>query len=184
MATPSWDRQPGEPPAWFARFHAYRLLGRTRTIEAVWRQEAKVGKGKRPPRQWYAVAQEWEWKERAAAWDIFKIGEDAEEQAERRRETLDAAFAILREKLPDLEQQRFSPRTWAEVLKIVCAEQRIEYGQVPVQKHEVSGKDGAPIAPALDLSVLSDDEVAVLASIAERIESAGSPSGAGSPGKR
>jgi hypothetical protein len=133
-----WDRQDGEDARWFARFTAYRLLGRRRTLEDAWRQEATDGKGKRPPRQWYAVAGEWTWKERAAAWDVHQVTEDAERQAERRRQMLVDAFGILAQKLPTLQEQKFSPRTFAEVLKIVFGEQRLEYGQVPVQKYEVT----------------------------------------------
>src|SRR5262249_38701486 len=63
--THPWDRQPGEPPEWFARFERYRLLGTKRSVETVYEQEpatTKRGKARRPSNHWYAVAGEWNWK--------------------------------------------------------------------------------------------------------------------------
>lgn len=73
-----WERQEDEPARWFRRFEAFRLLGVSRTIEAVFRAEstAKGSKGKhRPSRHWYGAAQEWSWLERAQAWDASLIAE-------------------------------------------------------------------------------------------------------------
>jgi hypothetical protein len=170
-----WEQQPGEPPRWHARFTAYRLLGVRRTIEDAWRQEAKGGKGKRPTHHWYAAAARWGWKARAAAWDVQHLTDAAARQAEHRREAVDAALGILWAKLPDLEAMTFTPRTWAEALKIVVTLQRIEYGQVPPQKVELTGKDGGPVSSGheLDLSKLTDEQVAQLAAILDSLQGDG-----------
>ncbi len=80
-----WERLEGEPHRWFRRFEAYRLLGGRRTIEAVYRAESRAGgsKGKRPNRHWYAHAKQYQWEERAAAWDKYLVDQAAEEIKER-----------------------------------------------------------------------------------------------------
>jgi hypothetical protein len=172
-----WDRQPGEPPEWYARFERYRLLGTKRSVEQVYAGEpptAKRGKAKRPNPRWYAVAGEWAWRERACAWDVFRVNEDAARQTERRRETVDAALGVLRAKLPDLEQQRFSARTWFEALRIVVDLQRGEYGATPPQKVELTGAYGGPIAHGhgFDLDKLTDEQVAQLAAMLDTLTDA------------
>ena len=72
---------------WYARFERYRLLGPTRTIQAVWRQES-VGKSKCPGQRWYEVFAYWKWQERAVAWDHEerqRLRAEMAADAERRR---------------------------------------------------------------------------------------------------
>ena len=66
-----WEIQPSEPPRWYARFEAYRRLGPTRSIERVFEAEVDAGavNGRRPGQAWYKAAREWQWAERAEAWD-------------------------------------------------------------------------------------------------------------------
>lgn len=81
-----WERRDGEPDNWYARFDRFRLLGPTRSIEEVYRQEraAEGGKGRqqigKPTRHWYAAAETWEWLERAGAWDAERRAEEEEEE--------------------------------------------------------------------------------------------------------
>lgn len=135
-----WDRQPGEDARWYARFTAYRLLGRGRTLEAVWRQEAKDHQktGKYPPKHWYAVAAEWNWKERAAAWDIYQAEQDAQYQMERRRAIITKALEKLEKRLDDLDGKPLTWRTFADVMSTLFGEQRIEYDQQPAQQLNVT----------------------------------------------
>lgn len=74
MSNP-WDRQEGEPNHWYQRFTRYRLLGYSRMIETVYREECKsLGKTpKRPSTVWFQNCVNWRWKERAEAWDLFLI---------------------------------------------------------------------------------------------------------------
>ena len=82
-----WDRLPAEPAQWFARFDAYRLLGPGRTIEAVWRGEAKKSKVKRPNPAWYAASTRYRWKERAEAWDAQELPSRQQQQLAELAET-------------------------------------------------------------------------------------------------
>jgi hypothetical protein len=69
---PLWYQRPEEPNQWFSRFSQFRLLGARRTIESVFQAEraAKGSKGQqRPSRHWYNAAKDWQWIERAIAWD-------------------------------------------------------------------------------------------------------------------
>src|SRR5262245_11085627 len=67
-----WERLPGEPNRWFARFERYRLAGPCRTLLGTWTAEqAEKSRKKRfkVPGSWNAAAARWRWKERAEAWD-------------------------------------------------------------------------------------------------------------------
>lgn len=69
-----WDRQPGEPARWFARFERYCYMDPGyRSLSALWKEE-KRKKGQdwirgKPSRHWENAARRWSWAERAAAWD-------------------------------------------------------------------------------------------------------------------
>lgn len=79
-----WDRQPGEPELWYARFEAFRRAGSTRSVLGVYRAEleqstrsgpGKAGKGPTPndaPGAWKKNATTWRWRERAEVWDAHQ----------------------------------------------------------------------------------------------------------------
>lgn len=68
-----WDRMPGEPALWHARFEAYRLLGPARTLEGVWKAEKGANRSNgRAPGSWYEQASRWRWRMRAEAWDAHE----------------------------------------------------------------------------------------------------------------
>lgn len=83
-----WDRQPDEPTLWFSRFEAYRLAGPGRTFEATYRED---GKGQKKAAEitgaWRKAAEKYQWRERAAAWDMAQIERRRadDEEAYRRR---------------------------------------------------------------------------------------------------
>ena len=73
-----WDKQPGEPDAWFARFETYRLAGENRTFVEVYRRCAKVRIGLKrsgipelrqelADRKQLAMREGWSWIEREIA---------------------------------------------------------------------------------------------------------------------
>ncbi len=71
-AVKPWDPRPGEPALWHSRFGLYLRLGVGRSIEKCHRDCAEV-EGRAPSRpspNWYSVAREWQWEERAKAWDV------------------------------------------------------------------------------------------------------------------
>ncbi len=76
---------PDEPPRWFARYEAFRLLGPNRSVLAVYnagREKASKGKSHTFPSSWGKAAEKWRWRERAVAWDASERQRRAKDQAE------------------------------------------------------------------------------------------------------
>lgn len=84
-----WERMEGEPARWFLLFRAYVLMGRDRSLRAVAAQEKRPQKATKGVHQHDAydaagddtikvsisgalrrAATQWQWKERAEAWDL------------------------------------------------------------------------------------------------------------------
>lgn len=92
-----WDQQDGEPNRWFQRFNVFRLQGPGRSIESVWRNEARRGKGKRPSATWYERVKEFNWFARADMWDKYMVDQaDAEVDALWRSKIMGKTEAIGR----------------------------------------------------------------------------------------
>jgi hypothetical protein len=71
-----WDRMEGEPGTWYRSFRRYYItLGYLRTIRGAYLDFLKdVGdqaeaEYARTPDEWYVMANQWNWKARADAWD-------------------------------------------------------------------------------------------------------------------
>jgi hypothetical protein len=65
-SAPAWERLPGEPAKAYAAFRVYRdLPPSTRTVESVVGTADVTQKG----RQLRYLAVQWDWRERAQAWD-------------------------------------------------------------------------------------------------------------------
>lgn len=66
-----WEKQPGEPDRWFGRFHQYLLMGSQRSLLGCYKAESpeKREKAESTPKSWDVAAREWNWKERASAFD-------------------------------------------------------------------------------------------------------------------
>lgn len=82
-----WERQPGEPARWYARFLLYRGMGAGRSLLACFhREEALKSTNKHynhVPGSWSQACERWNWKARAEAYDA-----DQQAQAEERRRVL------------------------------------------------------------------------------------------------
>lgn len=71
----------GEKELWHGRRLAFVFMGKGRSIEKVYQYTAKQSKtqhGKRPHPQWYEIAERFQWRASARAWD-----EEAERELER-----------------------------------------------------------------------------------------------------
>lgn len=84
-----WHIQIGEPQNWFSRFTRFRLLGASRSLLAAVNSE-RVEKGRQKtndsPGSWRRAAKQWNWLERAEAWDRMKNAEQEQIWEERRRQ--------------------------------------------------------------------------------------------------
>lgn len=82
-----YERQPGEPARWYARFLLHRNAGPSRTLlGTVHAEQAKTSDKKRSkgiPGSWFEACERWNWKARAEAYDA-----DQQAQAEERRRAL------------------------------------------------------------------------------------------------
>ena len=79
--------QPGEPNVWYDRFWTYLMLGAGRTIEECYRERTEQGeklKGDRATGYWYRMAREYQWDDRAIAYDKSRR-EDLQAREEERR---------------------------------------------------------------------------------------------------
>jgi hypothetical protein len=84
-----WQRRDKEPNLWFRRFEAFRRMGPRRSYLAAYNKErAALGKEKTSslPRVWLDTAHEWNWVERAQAWDEYKSRQDEAAWEKRYRE--------------------------------------------------------------------------------------------------
>lgn len=68
----TWERQPEEPNDWFDRFLLFKRLGSGRSLLAAYneyRAAKKQPKANSAPPTWRKAAKDWNWKNRAEAWD-------------------------------------------------------------------------------------------------------------------
>jgi len=140
---------------WFARFELYRGLGTGRTIEDAWKQDkaqqSRPSNSKRPHNRWYEVAQQWEWRVRAEAWDVEQIriqrealAQEAQERRQReaaeREEAREQRRALLKGFLGRLSEALVNfPDTakldeLTKATKMVVGELRAEYNDLPIQR--------------------------------------------------
>ena len=109
-----WDHQPGEPSLWYLRFVQYRDMakrpGDKRSVHATARffleqkqREAWAKKTKKTkefkfifPNDWNLKAREWRWKERAAAFDQWRVDEKQRKLEREREDDRDERIQIAR----------------------------------------------------------------------------------------
>lgn len=159
-----WDRLSGEPIRWYSRFDKYRLMGEQRSMVAVYRETSKGRSTKRNgtksdsnvPGPWSKAAQEWNWKERAAAWDEAEIDRERREREQfirRERESRIQMIVETRRMLSnELQQMVRDPAKLREssltsivsALDTVFRLQREEFGETR-NRIEVSGPGGGPM---------------------------------------
>ncbi|HXF62758.1 MAG TPA: effector-associated domain EAD1-containing protein, partial [Caldilineaceae bacterium] len=138
-----WKQRPNEPDLWYARFELYRLLGPRRSLVKVYRLSMRLEEQpvRKPGPLWYAMAKEWDWRLRAAAWDTALEVRAAQQQEPRRdpyadrRAKLDELIAGVLKALDEAdlknlerdEARRILP-TLRGLLRDLMAAQRSEAG--------------------------------------------------------
>jgi hypothetical protein len=140
-----WDQQAGESSFWFNRFTQYRLLGPRRSIDSAHRASKPVEglTGQTAGSHWFKAAKEWNWKERAEAWDQAEREEFVASEAARRLDARRRRLEIIEEvqehaykAIVAAELDRLDKYTARELLgqtRMLLADslkaQRLEYGE-------------------------------------------------------
>lgn len=152
-----WDIQDNEPFIWFARFEQFRLLGPRRTMQALW-NSLPAPRGINVSPHWTKSAREWNWYQRAAAWDLQvltdkrrQFSDEAEADKQTRIQIIKAARNKLVQALNTLDPTTAKFSEVFNALKIVMDELRNEYDDQPTQRHKLSESEAdLAIADALE----------------------------------
>lgn len=146
-----WERQPGETPKRHARFLAFRDIGLTRTLAKASDELALSYSHVR------ALAAQYRWQDRAAAWDAHQQRQYTAELEEERRKAARDDAKILRimtgmvgQALPYVQQQA-ATMTIAEFTKFVETTMRLRrnlFGD-PTETIAVTGPGGDPLTVAV-----------------------------------
>ena len=108
----AWDQLDNEPTEAHARFLVYRNLGPVRTVEAAYHSVGKSRKKNGMSGQWASDSAAYNWRERAARWDVAQLNQIVPETAGIIFEGIkEYARIVLRE----LQSAQYKPRNWAEL---------------------------------------------------------------------
>jgi len=104
-----WEQQPEEPLRWYRRFDRYRLMQPIHSIPRVYQEELEARpetartrenpREKLPGGDWYEMADRWDWKARAAAWDAHVDAELEEAIKAERKKVLRSELALQHERI-------------------------------------------------------------------------------------
>ena len=156
-AVPLPEKLADEPSRWHARLCSFCLCGPARTVDGVWRDEARATgghRGQRPPGSWRRAVARWNWEARAAVYDAGVIQHEAETLATRRRlernRRRDFAAKLLSgvEHLLDTGFLREVPASVALAATRAVQIHREEFGSDPTEEQEIEGAALGFLAPA------------------------------------
>ncbi len=143
-----WDQLEGENSLWFGRFTAYRLMGPGRGVLTCLNLERlKEGKEKatQTPGAWTKASTEWNWRQRAEAYDatltkkIEAVHEDeVAEWIKHKRAALRLMYGKLVQRLQQLTPDEIGGDNLPYALMAVTKELDRTYGVEPAKK----GKPG------------------------------------------
>ena len=170
LRPPSWERQPGEPNRWYARFECFRLAGPSRsllgTVNAE-RGQRSVKPSTSVPQAWAKNAQQWQSRERAEAWDEHERGKaraayaDAVEEMNRRH--VQEAKALQSKAIQRLKSLDFDKLSTADVLRYLIEAARLERTALDqpesIAEQRLTGKDGGAVAFTLEDAVTASSEL-------------------------
>lgn len=143
-----WNRMEGESLTWYRRFERFRLMEPTRSIAAVFAQEyskrpEKTRKSLVADGTWYAIAKQWDWEARAAAWDAYQDEQIEKQIAAERKKVLKSRFALMHKRVELLDQKI------AQLAQITDTEERIWMA-------DVKSVGTGPTAERVDLVQFND----------------------------
>jgi len=165
-----WERQEGESAPAFQAFAAYRDMGAERSLAKV---AQKLGKSKALMERW---SRRWRWGARADAWDDETDRRTCRELqkgiAEMRRNHVGIAKAMLVKALQALQKiptDEISPRDVSNMVDVAAKLERLSRGEATERTEGKQNIAGAFSLSSLDLSKVSDEELAALDAITGKI---------------
>jgi hypothetical protein len=165
-----WERQPGEPNRWYARFERYRLAGPSRSLLGILnaeRQLCEAKKGKSLPQAWARNAQRWRWRERAEAWDAHERRQaraaHAQQTAEMNNRHIQEAKALQAkaiQRVKSLDADDLSP---TDVLRFCTESAKLERTAVgepeTMEGQSVTAATAGAVVFTLEDAVRADQEL-------------------------
>jgi hypothetical protein len=128
-----WERRPGEPNRWFARFECYRLAGPNRSLLGTVKAERAQRAAKSStsvPQAWAKNAKQWQWRQRAEAWDEHARGQtralQAQEIEEMNRRHVQEAMALQSKALQRLKALELNHFSAQDVLRYFIEAAKLE----------------------------------------------------------
>jgi hypothetical protein len=112
-----WDQMEGEPSLWYGRFRSFLEMGFKRNVNALYKKEVLKNPGKLYPlvdNEWYKVCREWNWKERAKAYDANWIEEQDKIIAQEKEIVLRSGYALMHNRIRLLNKFVEKMEQWAD----------------------------------------------------------------------
>ena len=165
-----WERQDGESAQAFQAFAAYRDMGAERSLHKV---AEKLSKSDALMKRW---SSQWHWGIRADAWDDELDRRSCRELqkgiAEMRKNHVGIAKAMLVKSLQALQRipvDEMTPRDVATMVDVPAKLERISRGEVTERTEGKQTIAGEVSFGSIDLSKVSDEELAALDEITGKI---------------
>lgn len=165
-----WERQDGESAQAFQAFAAYRDMGAERSLHKV---AEKLSKSDALMKRW---SSQWHWGIRADAWDDELDRRSCRELqkgiAEMRKNHVGIAKAMLVKSLQALQRipvDEMTPRDVATMVDVAAKLERISRGEVTERTEGKQTIAGEVSFGSIDLSKVSDEELAALEEITGKI---------------
>jgi len=155
-----WVKQPGEPQREWNLFEKYLSLGANRSLEEL----ARVQGRKKVPEIYVTYFQNYNWEERAAAYDEYILEERGKKRAFTSDKINEELFSVaqrfldkVNERLSTLDSQTLSPRDVKEWVDAIVKVQKLsaEMGIVTSK----NSKNKAYNGPLVEVIVSGEDNV-------------------------
>ena len=148
-----WERQAGESGLWFSRFDKFfRPLGPERNLLRAYKNWYRAEKGRESqsvsaPTSWREAAEQYQWRDRAQAWDVAQRLKRLQAEDEVRRRNRERRLALLNGLLARVSEAvlklEAEDAKWSDVtaaVRVAVQELRHEYGEdVTTVKVEAAG---------------------------------------------
>jgi hypothetical protein len=165
-----WDRQPGEPTRWFARFERYRMAGSGRSLlGAVNAEQADKGGQKRTKVSgaWDQAFARWRWRQRAEAWDDQQRDKaretHAQEIAEMNNRHIRESQALQAKAIARLNSLTEGDLTATEVVRFLIEATKLERtarGEPEtIEERRLTGKGGGAMSFSLEDALAAEKEL-------------------------